>query len=277
LPELTKLLVCFVLFLLPLSAWPARNAVVVAEKAIIWAEAERASPLGFVRKGKILRVGEVERAKGQVLPVLVSGRVGYVAVQDVSFTVDTTAERPHYNRFQEATLKRYGDQLIFGGLLLTAKESTNKGAGRQGDSFSFVGGFVKGLVPSESVNRELGFLIDYSTASKGSEKFKRFNLGFGGAWSMVNRRSFKLKLEVWGLFSPFSQFKNGRLYTENGWALGALGQTSATGYFNDNWGVEASAGVEVFQIFGMTPPKVIKNFDPRFLGTRFSLGAVYRF
>jgi hypothetical protein len=94
---------------------------------------------------------------------------------------------------------------------------------------------------------------------------------------MVNKRNFKWKLEAWGLFSPFSQFENGRLYTENGWALGALGQTSAAFFFNDHWGIEGAGGLEVFQIFGMTPPKVIKQFDPRFLGTRLSLGAVHRF
>lgn len=276
--RLIKALALFALILLPAVSWSARNAVVVADRAIIWAEPDRASPLGYVRRGKVVRVGEVERSKGQVLPVLISGRVGYVAIDDIELAVDNKNEqKPQYNRFQEATLKRYGEQLVFGGMLLNATENTNKSAGRNGDDWSFKGFYVKGLVRREDPNKEMGFLFDYSTASNGDETFKRFSLGFGATWILVNRHNFKFKLEAWGLFSPFSQFEFGRLYTENGTALGALGQASGTVFLNDHWGIELAGGLEVFQIFGMTPPKPIKQFDPRFLGSRFSLGAVHRF
>lgn len=46
------------------------------------------SPIGFIRGGKVLKVGDKARMKGTIVPVIVSGRVAYVQVKDLRFVED---------------------------------------------------------------------------------------------------------------------------------------------------------------------------------------------
>lgn len=69
------------LILTPLRA--AQLAIVQSSRAVIYADIELKSPIGYVRKGKQLAVGEVKRRRGEILPVAVNGRIAWVRVQDL--------------------------------------------------------------------------------------------------------------------------------------------------------------------------------------------------
>lgn len=66
---------------LPISA--AQIAIVQSKKAVIYADVDLQSPVGYVRKGKQLQVGNVKRHQNQVLPVVVNGQVAWVKVIDL--------------------------------------------------------------------------------------------------------------------------------------------------------------------------------------------------
>ena len=53
-------------------ALAAQYAHVKTEKAVIYADQELTSPLGYAIRGKKVRVGEVPRKYGTILPILVS-------------------------------------------------------------------------------------------------------------------------------------------------------------------------------------------------------------
>ena len=67
-------------------ALAAQYAHVKAEKAIIYADQELTSPLGFAARGKKIRVGEIPRKYGTILPVLVSGKVAWIKIEDIQFS-----------------------------------------------------------------------------------------------------------------------------------------------------------------------------------------------
>lgn len=74
----------FLLFLFtPLSIFGAQVGIVTAKKAVIYSDIELKSPIGFIRKGRQLAVGNVKRRRGEVLPVVVNGRIGWVKVRDL--------------------------------------------------------------------------------------------------------------------------------------------------------------------------------------------------
>lgn len=80
-----KSLLAFLLLLFGASqAQAAQVAIVRKAKAIIYADLDLKSPIGYVRKGKELAVGKVKRRRGEVLPVLVNGKIGWVRVDDIS-------------------------------------------------------------------------------------------------------------------------------------------------------------------------------------------------
>lgn len=61
----------------------AEIAYVVSEKAVIYSDMELTIPIGYARRGKKIKVGEVARKHGTVLPTVVSGRVAYVKRDDI--------------------------------------------------------------------------------------------------------------------------------------------------------------------------------------------------
>lgn len=74
----------FLLIILFSSSLKAAQVGIVASlKAIIYADIDLKSPIGFVRRGKKVAVGSVKRRRGEILPVNVNGQVGWIKVSDL--------------------------------------------------------------------------------------------------------------------------------------------------------------------------------------------------
>ncbi|MCR9204925.1 MAG: hypothetical protein NXH75_10125 [Halobacteriovoraceae bacterium] len=61
----------------------AQVGIVTSAKAVIYADIEMKSPIGYVKKGKQIAVGNVKRRRGEILPVVINGKIGWVRVQDL--------------------------------------------------------------------------------------------------------------------------------------------------------------------------------------------------
>lgn len=62
----------------------AYNAIISSPRAIIYSDDKLSSPLGFVRKGKRVLVGEVTRKRGRVFTTVLSGKIVYIKSKDIS-------------------------------------------------------------------------------------------------------------------------------------------------------------------------------------------------
>lgn len=90
------LLALFMSFLTPRNSWAAKMAIVSSGKAVIYADQGLTTPLGFVRSGRQLMVGETVRQSGTLLPVVVAGRIAYIQLKDVVLSDDdlVTSQNP---------------------------------------------------------------------------------------------------------------------------------------------------------------------------------------
>ena len=83
-----KILINFCLCLIfvfgTLNSWAGQVAFVKSKIAYIYSDQELKSPIGYVRQGKKLTVGEVSRKRGTLLPIVVSGRIAYIKREDLS-------------------------------------------------------------------------------------------------------------------------------------------------------------------------------------------------
>lgn len=86
-----RLFVLF-LFLLPIHAFAAREAVVISKNAMVYSDINLTSPIGFLRQGKKIAVGEVKRNRGEVVPIVVNNRIAYLKVRDLSIEGDALQE-----------------------------------------------------------------------------------------------------------------------------------------------------------------------------------------
>lgn len=262
------------------GALAARDATVIKERAIIWADAQRSAPIGYARQGKVLRVGEKEREKGQVLPVVVSGRIGYISVEDIIIDEDRKRdvdEDRELTRFQKATKPRYRDYAMGSLVFYSATESASPEANRPQKQWVFNGGQFKGEVRTANDRLNVNFLFEYLYGVAESEAFRMFELGAGVSYAVWNRRDFKVRLEAAGLFVPWAQYESSPFFTLNGYGVGGYAQASAIYFFSETWGVEVAGGFHAMKLMGIDRPSPFKDFSPLFIGQRFQLGLSGRF
>lgn len=65
------------------DVFAAQRAVVDVRRAVIYADLNRQSPIGYVTRGKQLLVGNVKRRNKSMLPVMVNGQVAWIKVNDI--------------------------------------------------------------------------------------------------------------------------------------------------------------------------------------------------
>lgn len=280
-PALLGTLIFFILGM-PL-AHAARNAVVTSEKAVIWADSQRSAPLGYARRGKVLRVGEKERSKGQVITVIVSGKLAYISVEDVAFEDSDRADEvdKETTRYKESTKQIFNQYVSFSAVQFSAQESKNSKAGRPGDDWSFQGGQLKGVIQKQDSRVGVAFLFDYlygeNSISGQTETFRMFEMGIGPSLALLNFSRLILKIETLVLLVPWSQYEAPPLFTLNGYGAGGLGQGTLLFYPWEKVGFEVSAGVKAVKIFKIKRPSPFEEFDPLFVGAQLSAGMVIRF
>lgn len=74
------------LILVPITALhAAKVAQVIIPKAIIYSDEALTSPLGHVSNGKLIPVGAPLEKNPDIVPVMISGRIAYVHIQDIRY------------------------------------------------------------------------------------------------------------------------------------------------------------------------------------------------
>ncbi len=89
-------------------------AIVKSNEAIVYSDQECKTPIGKISKGKLIKVGDVARARGTVLPIVVSGKVTYIQVDDLYISSDLQKiDNPRFVEDEEYvnTLKEYNQNL----------------------------------------------------------------------------------------------------------------------------------------------------------------------
>ncbi len=94
------------------QVWAAQEAIVIADRAVIYADKTMSSPVGYILRGKKVTIGEIPRNKARLYPIVVSGRVAYIRVTDVSTEIDNLdTNRLVAERFLRAARKKNGISL----------------------------------------------------------------------------------------------------------------------------------------------------------------------
>lgn len=83
-----KLLILLSLCIATSLSYAARVAVVNVPETVVYSDLSMGSAIGFIRGGRVLKVGEKPRMKGTLVPIVVSGRVAYVQVKDLRYVED---------------------------------------------------------------------------------------------------------------------------------------------------------------------------------------------
>lgn len=95
---------CFVLFTVLIfseSIFAARFAIVMTKRAVVYADQDLDSPIGYIQAGKKIMIGETERKRGTVISTVVTGRIAWIRLIDISI------ERENYSSKSEKATTRF--------------------------------------------------------------------------------------------------------------------------------------------------------------------------
>jgi hypothetical protein len=259
------------------NLWAIQEAIVITDEAVIYADEQMTSPVGFVRRGRKLKVGEIARNRAQVYPLLVSGKMAYIRVRDVSTEKESLgAARLSAERFQKAARPAHQVFYALSYYSFMSEASIDKTSENSDDKdFNWNGISLRGVV-SYPNRWEFHVLTNIMQTDKMGSTFRVWELGAGGFYRLIDwgRLLFRASLEV--LAVPFASysFENQRV---NGYGFTANGGLNLGFRLTENLGLEAYAGPSYTQLTGFKAKEPIGNLSLAFLGTRIGFGINYRF
>jgi hypothetical protein len=257
----------------------AQPALVIHERALVYADSIMTSPVGYLSKGKKIRVSDRSKNKGQVYALVIAGRIAYISSQDISTEVGSVGSKNlTAERFKLITEEKYQRRYsLFGFMYPSQINSINSNGGLQsGDRVSWSGLSLKGTSETK-YGLNLEFLINYLIASSEIENFKSLEFGIGTSWTFVKFKKFEASFYTHGLIIPFASYEVENKFRKNSFGLGFGAGFNLNYILTQNLGIETFSGVYLNRIIGFDSPAPYNKFTPSFLGPRIGLGINYHF
>lgn len=255
--------------------------MVIVDQAVIYSDQDMSSTVGFIRKGKIIKVGEVARNKSQVFPIVISGKVAYIRVEDVSTEYeDPDSQVKELERFRQQTLKEYKTKYSLSFISYLTKVTMSGKGNRNGiqdkDSFNFIGVGGKGEAYLK-YNLDVQFLVNFLAGTGDRETFRYVEGGLGAGFRIINFSRFKVSVEGQILGIPYASYSYQDKFRVNGFGFTAGGGGTAAFRLGESFGLEGSAGVYYTKLGGFKTPKQFESIVPGFIGTRIYAGVNYTY
>jgi hypothetical protein len=270
------------IFLCSAVAWAeGQEAIVTTERAVIYSDVSRQSPLGYLKKGKKIKVGKVSRNKGQVVPVVVNGRVAYISTDDISTVINL--EKPgnlEAERFRELSQDEKNEIVSLSYGIYQSVFLKDEAAGvLENLGFSWGTISVKGINIDPGKRVGIGVIFSYASAERATDQIqvKRVDLAIGPVLSIIDTRWTKLRAELYLLTVPYFAYKQASDFDESGYGIGSQAQISLTQFLSRVWGLEFQAGFMGFKTMGLDMPDPYKDYNPTVTGAFLSGGVAARF
>lgn len=261
------------------NLWAIQDALVVSERAVIYADEQMSAPVGFIRKGKKIKVGDISRNRAQVYPIIVSGKIAYIRVIDVTTqteSVDST--RLVAERFQKGTIQEYKSNYSLSFFNYSTQISLDKPNDKlkDNDPVTWYGAGIRGGV-QYTPRWDLDLMLNVLNGKAERETFRMVEFGVGMAARIIDQNRFQLRLLFQGLIVPFASYAVGDVFRVNGYGFTTGAGLSATYRMGKSWGLEAFGGVYYTKLSGFNPPDPYHEIAPSFVGNRLGLALNYQF
>jgi hypothetical protein len=261
------------------NLWASQDAMVIVDDAVIYADEQMSAPVGYVRKGKKVKVGEISRNKSQVYPVIVSGKISYIRVIDVSTEKDSMNSNTLVaERFKKGTIDENINNYSVGLFNYATQINLNleNGKLKDKDPMNWTGLGVRG---GTQINPkwDLDVLINYMKTNANNEAFSALEIGLGAAARIFEKSRFTFRFLAQFLLVPFSTYALGEDFRVNGYGFSTGAGLSMTYKLAGSWGLEGYGGFYYTKLSGFKAPTPYRNIEPSFLGSRIGLSLNYQF
>jgi hypothetical protein len=195
----------------PLIVGKTFLARVIAPKAIVYADENLLTPLGYLPNGKRLIVGNPRKINPNLVPMVVYGRIGFVEIKDLRYDDE---EEEEYNSKRGApkehdvdiTIKGADEKLSENNSAYISLHRYSVGSEVQkmflaidNSDVTSTSGFHSQFIHRQSASKFFwGAGLDYSSTSSNNAEFAYWLLSPTVGYTLLNNPLFKL--EVYGSF-----------------------------------------------------------------------------
>ena len=258
----------------------AQWAKVISEKAIIYADQKQTAPIGYLVKGKKVRVGEVVRHHGELLPIVVTGKIAYIKVTDLDISFSTELLVSPAERLSNKANEKIIEQRL---AITYAALATNVDVADSQESVVFSGGGLRGYLVDLKKRRSWRIGVDLLTVSVlDNYSFDIFSVT--GEYAIHLLQSGSYDFHFYGGLSliPYAQFSSKGDFKENGYGAGASAGVEMIFKFTDSVGFHFDGNYQYSQLIFPLNPSVknalnVDKYEPTFGGFKFSAAISFLF
>lgn len=278
-----NILIYIGIFIFSTSAFAAQWATVLSEKAIIYADREMQVPIGFISKGKKVRVGEVKRNYGKLLPVVVQGKIAYIKVSDINSNTKLTDLQSAVERVKSGSKNVDSKRLslIYSGYasFISINESESyTGETYKSDLFYFSGGGLRGYVDSDDKSSTWRVTLDHIATKVKDNEFRILFLTTEYGYNFLNYDNLTLRPYGGASLIPYSQYSYSSLFTVNGYGAGVSAGLELVLKFKNSIGLHFDGNYQYSKLFYRLPSQTnIDKYEPSFNGIKFTAGVSFSF
>jgi hypothetical protein len=272
-----------ILLLLSGTLSAAQWATVTVDKAVVYSDTEMSSPIGFIKKGKRIRVGSKSRRGGRLYPLVIKKKIAYIKVDSVSTSNKLVNLQSANIRVRNSDILKnekrvgvfYSGYASFIGIDQEASFSNDT---YSDDLFYFNGFGLRGYLSKESSRTTWRVSLESSSTSTLKNEFYFLGLSADYAYDLVKFDNYVFRgyagLEV----IPFAQYSYDDLFTVNGYGGGLRAGLEMEIKFQNSFGFHVDSGYGYKKLFFILPESTnINEYNPSFNGVNFSASLSYAY
>ncbi len=276
-------ILCATVFLLmvPLKAMAAEWATITADRAVVYSDVQMSSEIGYISKGKKVRVGEVKRNKGRLLPIVINGKIAYLKVEDIEnkkkklSSLEMATERYIKRQNAKEIRKRVS---IFGAGSIGKIYHTEKVMGESSKEFNFTGAGFRGYYHHISSGDRYRASFSYHSASTEVQQINYGSLTLDKMWPMIKYEYFDFSYYLGGSLIPLAQYSYDNFFTVNSPGLGAQMGLEMRFNVSKNFSLHLDGGYQYLKFLGFELPEnpnFPETIDPSYHSFQTSLNLSY--
>jgi hypothetical protein len=274
-------LTCLVVLGTTWNAYSATWARVVVEKAKIFSDIQMTSVIGYIKKGKQIRVGEVPKNKARVLPIIVSNKVAYIQTKDIKTGTDVKTLKSVSQRIKEKMNAKTSRNRVgvyagtYYGLL-----ASNEFVDSIGSELLFLEFGARGYYTNLKTGKGYRVSVGHAIAEKTDSQISVSTVAVSYRFNAIKLSKYDLNIYAGGVLSPYSEYKQGNDFKINGQALG--GEVAAEMRFSlsSKVSLHLEANYQLLKFVNMSLPEnsfYPEEFNPLLNGIKLAGTISYEF
>jgi hypothetical protein len=274
-----KWIVFFSFLLLVKPAWSISDAIVTAKEAIVYSDRFMQAPIGKIGQGKRIRIGSKPQNRGQVYPIVVSGKIAYIAQVDITILDGSKVELPvGSDSLKGLDLNKRGFIFMLGQFSANWKTGNfdPSGTPRQNDPIGLAN-FQLLFHYKKSQRTFFRAGIDYQSATKSNEKLVIPSLMTSLVYRVWQGELLKVNLGSALGASNFATYQADPFFKLDGFSI-QLDLFSEFNYFiSEQFFLNFQLGHRSQKLTGFAMPNQYASFSPLFSGVYYLFGLAFTY